>query len=79
MAEVYMTGLLPLEAGLPHSDLAHLWTLNPLRQAGMCGAEHFPAGRDDDENPRGGAEKHITQLSQQICQLFPPQRHNLWV
>ena len=32
MGEVYMTGLLALEAGLSHSDLAHLWTLNPLRQ-----------------------------------------------
>ena len=32
MAEVYITGLLASEAGLLHSDLAHLWTLNPLRQ-----------------------------------------------
>ena len=32
MGEVYMTGLLAREAGLSHSDLAHLWTLNPLRQ-----------------------------------------------
>ena len=31
MGEVYMTGLLAREAGLSHSDLAHLWTLNPLR------------------------------------------------
>ena len=31
MGEVYMTGLLAQEAGLSHSDLAHLWTLNPLR------------------------------------------------
>ena len=31
MEEVYITGLLAEKAGLAHSDLSHLWTLNPLR------------------------------------------------
>jgi len=31
MEEVYITGLLAEKAGLAHSDLAHLWTLNPIR------------------------------------------------
>ena len=27
---------------------------------GMCGAELFPAGRGEDENPRGGAKRKIS-------------------
>ena len=35
----------------------------------MCGAELFPKGRGEDENPRGGlghgrAKKHVNQLIQ---------------
>ena len=33
-------------------------------EAGMCGAEHFPAGRGEGENPRGGAKKRVNQLIQ---------------
>ena len=31
---------------------------------GMCGAEYFPAGRDEDKNPRGGAKVKIRGAGQ---------------
>ena len=35
--------------------------------SGMFGAEHFPAGRGEDENQWGRAKKRINQLIWEIC------------
>jgi hypothetical protein len=38
--EVFLTGQLALEAGVPHSDLSPLWTLSPVRLVALKLAQH---------------------------------------